>query len=65
MDFDAQLRDKRTLVNDTLRRLLAEQQIDSDLTEAMRYTLEAPGKRVRSALVLFCCELVAAAISAS
>jgi len=63
MDFDAQLRDKCTLVNDTLRLLLAEQQIDSDLMEALKYTLEAPGKRVRSALVLFCCELVAGRIN--
>ena len=58
--FDTLLREKAELVNSTLRRLLDEQkQIHPDLKEALRYTLEAPGKRVRSALVLFCCELVA------
>ena len=32
--------------------------IDDGLKEALAYTLRAPGKRIRSALVLFCCELV-------
>jgi len=58
MNFNAQLRRKAQLVNSTLQRLLASQQINSDLKEVLRYTLEAPGKRVRSALVLWCCELV-------
>ncbi len=56
--FNAQLRRKAQLVNNTLQRLLASQQINSDLKEVLRYTLEAPGKRVRAALVLWCCELV-------
>ncbi len=60
MDFNTQLHSKRTLVNNTLRRLLASHQIDSDLEESLRYTLEAPGKRVRAALVLWCCELIGA-----
>jgi len=59
MDFNAQLNDKRSSVNNTLRRLLDEQTgIDINLKEALRYTLEAPGKRVRAALVLWCCEFV-------
>ena len=58
MNFNAQLRRKAQFVNNTLQRLLASQQINSDLKEVLRYTLEAPGKRVRSALVLWCCELV-------
>ncbi len=57
-DFNTRLREKAQFVNDTLQRLLASQQIDSDLKEALRYTLEAQGKRVRSALVLWCCDLV-------
>ena len=62
--FNTQLREKAQLVNDTLRRLLAEQdRIDSDLREAVAYTLEAPGKRIRSALVLFCCEVVSGRIN--
>jgi len=57
--FDAQLRKKAQLVNDTLQGILAEQpDIDSDLKKAIMYTLEAPAKRIRSALVLWCCELV-------
>ncbi len=58
MNFNAQLGEKAQFVNHTLQRLLASQQINSDLKEVLRYTLEAPGKRVRSALVLWCCELV-------
>ena len=67
MSFNTQLRDKRKLVNNTLRRLLKrhaknkrDTQYDKRNTiyEVLSYTLEAPGKRVRSALVLFCCELV-------
>jgi geranylgeranyl diphosphate synthase type II len=58
-DFSSELETKRVLVNDTLRRLLAEQeQIDRALMEALKYTLETPGKRVRSALVLWCCGVV-------
>jgi len=58
-DFNSQLHDKAQLVNRTLQQILREQgQIDSDLRESLQYTLRAPGKRVRSALVLWCCELV-------
>jgi len=58
-DFTAGLSCKAQLVNKTLQRLLAERvDIDRDLKEALSYTLEAPGKRIRAALVLWCCELV-------
>ncbi|HEW78842.1 MAG TPA: polyprenyl synthetase family protein, partial [Phycisphaerales bacterium] len=51
--------DKRRLVNDTLRRILAEQtQINDSLKEALKHTLEGQGKRLRAALVLWCCELL-------
>ncbi len=63
MNFNAQLGEKAQFVNHTLQRLLASQQINSDLKEALTYTLEAPGKRVRSALVLWCCELVSGQIN--
>ncbi len=54
-----QLQDKRAIVNNMLRKLLAQDVgIDNDLKEAIKYTLEAPGKRIRSALVLWCCEVV-------
>jgi geranylgeranyl diphosphate synthase type II len=58
VDFNTRLRRKAQSVNYTLQRLLAHQQINSELKEALKYTLGAPGKRVRSVLVLWCCELV-------
>ena len=58
MNFNALLREKATFVNNTLRFLLTQQPISGDLREALVYVIEAPGKRVRSALVLWCCELV-------
>jgi len=32
--------------------------IDKQLREPVRYALVAPGKRIRSCLVLWCCELI-------
>ncbi len=64
MNFNALLQNKARLVNDILARLLARHtEINGDLKEAMKYTLFAPGKRVRSALVLWCCELVGGKIN--
>jgi geranylgeranyl diphosphate synthase type II len=63
-DFNTQLSEKAQSVNDTLSQLVAEQaDINSDLKKAIRYTLEAGGKRVRSALVLWCCELVSGKVN--
>lgn len=59
-DFDRSLGERVRIVNDTLDRLLAEHRdIPEDLQKALRYTLSSPGKRIRPALVLWCCELVA------
>jgi geranylgeranyl pyrophosphate synthase len=59
-DFDSSLTEKVQIVNDTLDRLLAgQQEIPPDLRNALQYTLSSPGKRIRSALVLWSCELVA------
>ena len=58
MDFNARLSQKAQFVDDLLLQLLAPRQIESRLKEALSYTLSAPGKRLRSALVLWCCELV-------
>jgi geranylgeranyl diphosphate synthase type II len=58
MDFNTLLHEKAEFINHTLERLLASQQIDSKLKESLKYTLGTPGKRVRSALVLWCCELL-------
>ena len=59
-DFAAELQKKRKIVNETVRRLLVEQAgINDRLEQALVYTLEAGGKRLRGALVLWCCEIVA------
>lgn len=59
-DFNTSLQEKARIVNKTLDELLRGQtHIPDHLAEAMRYTLSAPGKRVRPALVMWCCELVA------
>ena len=53
------LGDQARLINRILSQLLAEHtQIGQDLLQVLDYTLRAPGKRTRSALVLWCCELV-------
>jgi len=57
-DFNTLLRKNAQFISYILQQLLASQQIKDDLKEAIRYALFAPGKRIRSALVLWCCELV-------
>lgn len=58
-DFDRSLNERVQIVNETLERLLVEQkEIPEGLRKALQYTLSAPGKRIRPALVLWCCELV-------
>ncbi len=53
------MHNKVPAINDFLDRLIAEQPgIPKDLRTALAYTLSAPGKRIRSMLVLWCCELV-------
>jgi geranylgeranyl diphosphate synthase type II len=59
-DFNSSLGAKVQIVNDVLGQVLAEQRdIQTDLRESLRYTLSGPGKRIRAALVLWCCELIA------
>ena len=62
-DFNTLLRKKSQFINYILQQLLAAQQIKDDLKEAMKYTLSAPGKRIRSAIVLWCCEVVSGRVS--
>jgi len=60
LDFNASLAEKVQIVNEALAQILAGQpDIQKDLQESFRYTLSGPGKRIRPALVLWCCELVA------
>jgi geranylgeranyl diphosphate synthase type II len=63
VDFNTRLRNKAKSVNSSLQRILDSQQINGDLKEALKYTLRAPGKRMRSVLVLWCCELVGGRIN--
>ncbi len=58
--FENQLQDKRDIVNDVLATILDNGvRIADGMTKSLRYTLESPGKRLRGALVLWCCEAVA------
>ncbi len=57
-DLDHSLSERVRIVNDTIERLLAHQkEIPEDLRRSLQYTLSSPGKRIRPALVLWCCEL--------
>lgn len=63
-DFKSQLKEKAELVNRTLKQILQGQKTINDrLKESMQYTLTAPGKRIRAALTLWSCELVAGAVN--
>ena len=63
-DFKSQLNEKAELVNRTLKQILDNTNTINDrLKEAMQYTLTAPGKRIRAALTLWSCEIVAGAVN--
>jgi len=62
-DFNTRLREKAQSVNSALRRILDLPQMPSELKGAIQYTLGAPGKRVRSVLLLWCCELVSGQVN--
>lgn len=65
-DFQLELQNKAKRVNDTLEQLLEKQdQIPDGLKKAIIYTLQSPGKRIRSALVLWCCEVVGGSVNHS
>jgi geranylgeranyl pyrophosphate synthase len=57
--FTGLLSRKVRLVNKTLRQILSRNDlIDKELVGPVRYALEGPGKRIRSCMVLWCCELI-------
>jgi len=63
-DFNCKLRTDAQAVNVVLNELLAGLDVgDAVLKDALRYTLTASGKRIRSVLVLWCCELVAGRVN--
>jgi len=58
-EFAAELEGKVGVVNDVLAGILADARwIGPEVRESIRYALEGPGKRVRAAIVLWCCEVV-------
>ncbi len=60
IDFKSELEKKAAHTNDILKELLDNQhQIDTSLKEAIEYTLYAPGKRIRAAITMWACEMIA------
>jgi len=62
--FTAELEKKVRLVNGILGKVLLKPGwIACELSEPMQYVLESPGKRIRSCVVLWCCELIAGKVN--
>ncbi len=62
--FSVELENKVGLVNKVLGRILSQPGwIACELGEPLHYVLEGPGKRIRGAVVLWCCELVGAGVN--
>ncbi|MGD0078314.1 MAG: polyprenyl synthetase family protein [Sedimentisphaerales bacterium] len=58
-EFTGLLSRKVRLVNKTLGQILSQKDlIDKQLQGPVRYAIEGPGKRIRSCMVLWCCELI-------
>ncbi len=65
-DFYMELENKRRLVNTAIQRIFAEaRDINRDLREALRYTIEGQGKKIRAALLMWCCELVCGSVNSN
>jgi len=63
-DFAVQLESKVRLVNEVISKVLSKPGwIAPELIEPVQYVLEGPGKRIRSAIVLWCCELIAGQVN--
>ena len=63
-DINTKLNRSAQTVNDTLLRLLNKpSRIDDCLKQAIAYTLKAGGKRLRSILVLWCCEIASGSVN--
>jgi geranylgeranyl pyrophosphate synthase len=64
VDFTDELNSKVLMTDRAIRQILDDQTgIPSRLKEAMAYMLFSPGKKVRSAIVLWCCELTAGQVN--
>jgi geranylgeranyl diphosphate synthase type II len=65
-DFYIELENKRRIVNTAMQRVFAEaRDINRDLRQALRYTIEGQGKRIRAALLMWCCELVCGSVNSN
>ena len=63
-DFEASLQEKAQIVNSCLSQLITNRpQIQGQLQKAIEYTLKTPGKRIRAAIVLWCCEALSGSIN--
>jgi len=63
-DFKERLSENAQNVNNVLHGILADRNfIDAELEEVFRYVLEAEGKRIRAALVLWSCEVVSGQVN--
>ena len=62
--FGGDLERKVKLVNKTLKEILSRKDLISrELRVPVRYALMGPGKRIRSAIVLWCCEMVSGKVN--
>jgi geranylgeranyl pyrophosphate synthase len=62
--FERDLERRVKLVNKTLGRILSRRDlISKELRAPIRYVLMGPGKRIRSAMVLWCCEMISGKIN--
>ena len=58
-DFKITLAEKTRRVNRAIANIISEKRLmHPRIQAAMRYTMLAPGKRLRGSLVLLCCELI-------
>jgi len=62
-EFFHKLRQKAEYINGRIKDLMNGLEIGRPMQEVIQYALEAPGKRIRSILVLWTCELVAGRIT--
>jgi geranylgeranyl diphosphate synthase type II len=63
MDFDTLMRRRAQSINYIMERILESQPVHGRLKDSLKYTLSAPGKRIRALLVLWGCEVISGHIN--
>ena len=64
VDIKKSLAEKADLINGRIDSILSQWTgIPARLADAVKYVLAAPGKRIRAAIVLWCCELVSGKVN--